>query len=36
MSEPVFDLDRAKRLYQSLGWRLDDDFAVGEDCRAVQ
>ena len=26
---PVSDVDRAKRFYQSLGWRLDADFAVG-------
>jgi predicted enzyme related to lactoylglutathione lyase len=33
---PVSDLDRAKRFYGSLGWRLDGDFAVGEDFRAGQ
>jgi catechol 2,3-dioxygenase-like lactoylglutathione lyase family enzyme len=33
---PVSDVDRAKRFYQSLGWRLDADFAAGEDWRAVQ
>ena len=33
---PVSDVDRAKRFYQSLGWRLDADFAVGDDARAVQ
>lgn len=33
---PVSDVDRAKRFYQSLGWRLDGDFAVGGDFRAVQ
>jgi catechol 2,3-dioxygenase-like lactoylglutathione lyase family enzyme len=27
---PVSDIDRAKRFYQSLGWRLDGDFAVGD------
>ena len=27
---PVSDVDRAKRFYQSLGWRLDADFAAGE------
>ena len=32
---PVSDVDRAKRFYQSLGWRLDIDFAVG-DARSVQ
>ena len=33
---PVSDVDRAKRFYGSLGWRLDGDFASGEDWRAVQ
>jgi catechol 2,3-dioxygenase-like lactoylglutathione lyase family enzyme len=33
---PVSDVDRAKRFYESLGWRLDGDFAIGEDFRAVQ
>src|SRR5437764_14671279 len=33
---PVSDVDRAKRFYQSLGWRLDADFATGEDWRVVQ
>jgi catechol 2,3-dioxygenase-like lactoylglutathione lyase family enzyme len=33
---PVSDVDRAKRFYQSLGWRLDADFAFGDDARAVQ
>jgi catechol 2,3-dioxygenase-like lactoylglutathione lyase family enzyme len=33
---PVSDIDRAKRFYQSLGWRLDGDFAVGDDFRVVQ
>src|SRR5437868_15278046 len=33
---PVSDVDRAKRFYQSLGWRLDADFAAGEDARLVQ
>jgi catechol 2,3-dioxygenase-like lactoylglutathione lyase family enzyme len=32
---PVSDVDRAKRFYQSLGWRLDADFVVG-DVRVVQ
>jgi catechol 2,3-dioxygenase-like lactoylglutathione lyase family enzyme len=32
---PVSDVDRAKRFYESLGWRLDADFASGE-WRAVQ
>ena len=30
------DVDRAKRFYESLGWRLDADFAIGEDWRVVQ
>ena len=33
---PVCDVDRAKRFYESLGWRLDADFATGEDVRVVQ
>jgi catechol 2,3-dioxygenase-like lactoylglutathione lyase family enzyme len=33
---PVSDVDRAKRFYESLGWRLDPDFVVGEDFRVVQ
>jgi catechol 2,3-dioxygenase-like lactoylglutathione lyase family enzyme len=33
---PVSDVDRAKRFYQRLGWRLDADFGVGEGVRAVQ
>jgi catechol 2,3-dioxygenase-like lactoylglutathione lyase family enzyme len=33
---PVSDVDRAKRFYQSLGWRLDADLVLGEDIRAVQ
>jgi catechol 2,3-dioxygenase-like lactoylglutathione lyase family enzyme len=33
---PVSDVDRAKRFYQSLGWRLDADFTVGGDARLVQ
>src|SRR3954463_12868948 len=33
---PVSDVDRAKRFYQSLGWREDADFAAGEDARLVQ
>jgi catechol 2,3-dioxygenase-like lactoylglutathione lyase family enzyme len=31
----VSDVDRAKKFYESLGWRLDADFANG-DFRAVQ
>ena len=33
---PVSDVDRAKRFYVSLGWRLDADFANGDDWRVVQ
>src|SRR5215470_3069501 len=33
---PVSDVDRAKRFYEGLGWRLDADFATGEDFRVVQ
>ena len=33
---PVSDVDRAKRFYESLGWRLDADFASGDDWRLVQ
>ena len=33
---PVSDVDRAKRFYESLGWRLDADFANGKDWRLVQ
>ena len=33
---PVSDVDRAKRFYESLGWRLDADFAHGDDWRLVQ
>jgi len=33
---PVSDVDRAKRFYQGLGWRLDADFAGGENWRGVQ
>jgi catechol 2,3-dioxygenase-like lactoylglutathione lyase family enzyme len=33
---PVSDVDRAKRFYESLGWRLDADFPVTDDFRVVQ
>ncbi len=33
---PVADVERAKRFYTGLGWRLDADFAVGEQFRVVQ
>jgi catechol 2,3-dioxygenase-like lactoylglutathione lyase family enzyme len=33
---PVSDVDRAKRFYGGLGWRLDADFASGDDWRVIQ
>jgi catechol 2,3-dioxygenase-like lactoylglutathione lyase family enzyme len=33
---PVADVERAKRFYERLGWRVDADFASGEDWRALQ
>ena len=33
---PVSDAERAKRFYQSLGWRLDADFAGDGGFRVVQ
>jgi catechol 2,3-dioxygenase-like lactoylglutathione lyase family enzyme len=33
---PVSDVDRAKAFYGNLGWRLDADFAAGEDWRVIQ
>jgi catechol 2,3-dioxygenase-like lactoylglutathione lyase family enzyme len=33
---PVADVDRAKRFYGDLGWRLDADIARGSDFRVVQ
>lgn len=33
---PVSDIERAKRFYAGLGWRLDADFAVGDTFRVVQ
>jgi len=32
----VADVDRAKRFYEGLGWRLDADFVLGPDARVVQ
>ncbi len=32
---PVSDVDRAKRFYSNLGWRLDADFAMGDEFRIV-
>ncbi len=33
---PVSDVDRAKAFYQKLGWKLDADFMIGKEFRAVQ
>jgi len=33
---PVSNVDRAKRFYDGLGWRLDADFAAGDDFRVIQ
>jgi catechol 2,3-dioxygenase-like lactoylglutathione lyase family enzyme len=33
---PVSDVDRAKGFYSKLGWRLDADFAAGDDFRVIQ
>lgn len=33
---PVADVERAKRFYTGLGWRLDADFTTGDDWRVVQ
>ena len=33
---PVSDVDRAKAFYANLGWRLDADFAAGDDWRVIQ
>jgi catechol 2,3-dioxygenase-like lactoylglutathione lyase family enzyme len=33
---PVSDVDRAKRFYGGLGWRLDADFVKGDAFRVVQ
>src|ERR1700693_3396488 len=32
---PVSDVDRAKEFYGRLGWRLDADFATGDDFRVI-
>lgn len=32
----VADVDRSKRFYEQLGWRLDADFVLGPDSRVVQ
>jgi len=33
---PVSDVDRAKRFYENLGWRLDADIVLGPERRVVQ
>jgi predicted enzyme related to lactoylglutathione lyase len=33
---PISDVDRAKRFYDGPGWRLDADFASGDDYRVIQ
>jgi catechol 2,3-dioxygenase-like lactoylglutathione lyase family enzyme len=33
---PVSDVDRAEEFYGRLAWRLDADFASGEDFRVIQ
>jgi catechol 2,3-dioxygenase-like lactoylglutathione lyase family enzyme len=33
---PVSDVDRAKRFYEKLGFRLDIDYVVKEEFRGVQ
>jgi catechol 2,3-dioxygenase-like lactoylglutathione lyase family enzyme len=33
---PVSDVDRAKRFYSDLGWRLDIDYVSGDDYRVIQ
>ena len=33
---PVSDVDRSKRFYERLGWRLDADFTNGDNWRGVQ
>jgi catechol 2,3-dioxygenase-like lactoylglutathione lyase family enzyme len=33
---PVSNVDRAKRFYSNLGWRLDADFVIGPTFRAIQ
>ena len=33
---PVSDVDRARRFYEGLGWRLDADFGNGDNFRGVQ
>ena len=32
----VTDVDRSKAFYENLGWRIDADFAAGEEFRVIQ
>ena len=32
---PVFNVDRAKDFYKTLGWRLNADFVTDEDFRVT-
>jgi len=32
----VLDVDRAKRFYSDLGWKLEADFIIGDEFRVVQ
>jgi len=36
MALPVSDVDRAKRFYEKLGFRLDIDYVANEDFRVIQ
>lgn len=33
---PISNIERSKRFYTDLGWRLDADFAVGDDFHGLQ
>jgi catechol 2,3-dioxygenase-like lactoylglutathione lyase family enzyme len=33
---PVSDVDRARRFYQSLGWRMDADIAISDEVHNMQ
>jgi catechol 2,3-dioxygenase-like lactoylglutathione lyase family enzyme len=33
---PVSDVERAKKFYSGLGWRLDGDFVIGDEFRGIQ
>jgi catechol 2,3-dioxygenase-like lactoylglutathione lyase family enzyme len=36
VANPVSDVERAKRFYGGLGWRLDADIVIGDEFRVVQ